>query len=90
MPKQKLTRFLTVVNFRQNFHIFLVSAQNIDCGYSLEVLNVGGFSGHFFSYFLNLFKLFCLVVATCMSDLVHNVEAIHGLCKLLTVSGNLF
>ena len=25
-----------------------------------------------------------------MSDLVHNVEAIHDLCKLLTASGNLF
>ena len=41
-------------------------------------------------FFFVFFKLFCLVCATCMGDLVHNVEAIHGLCELLTVSGNLF
>ena len=34
------------------------------------------------------FLLFFFVVA--MSDLVHDVEAIHGICKLLTASGNLF
>ena len=33
-------------------------------------------------------KLFCFVVA--MNDLVHDVEAIHGLFKLLKGSENLF
>ena len=31
---------------------------------------------------------FYFVIST--NDLVHNVEALHGLCLLLTASGNLF
>ena len=40
--------------------------------------------------FLAILRLnyFTLVVTIC--DLVHDVETIHGLCKLLTASGNLF
>ena len=38
-----------------------------------------GLSGNFFSYFL-FFFIFVLVICY----LVHNVEAIHGLCKLQT------
>ena len=41
---------------------------------------------NFFGFF-RLF-LFCFVVAICY--LVHDVEAIHGICKLQTASGNLF
>ena len=40
----------------------------------------------FFDFFLNDF--FGFVVA--IYDLVHDVEAIHGLCKLQTASGNNF
>ena len=40
-----------------------------------------------FSEFLKLL-LFCFVVA--IFDLEHDGEAIHGLCKLLLASGNLF
>ena len=35
-------------------------------------------------------KLDFFFFAFAISDLVHNVEAIHGLCLLLTASGNLF
>ena len=35
-----------------------------------------------------IYLFFCFVVA--MSDLVHDVAAIDGLCKLLTVSGIFF
>ena len=38
--------------------------------------NVGPFSGQFFHIFE--IRLFCFVVT--MSDQVHNVEAIHGIC----------
>ena len=31
--------------------------------------------------------MFCFAVAIC--DLVHDVDAIHGLCWLLTASGNI-
>ena len=40
-----------------------------------------------FSVFFKLF-LFCFDVA--IFDLVHDLEAIHGLFKLLTASANLF
>ena len=33
---------------------------------------------HFFGFLKLLF--FCFVVATCISDIVHKVEAIHDLC----------
>ena len=33
-------------------------------------------------------NLFCFVVA--ISDLVQDVEVVHGICKLLTASVNLF
>ena len=39
-----------------------------------------------FFEFLKLF--FCFVVS--ILDLVHDVKAIHGICKLQTASGNLF
>ena len=41
-------------------------------------------------FFLQIFEIefFWLVVA--IFDLVHDVEAIYGLCYLLTASGNLF
>ena len=40
--------------------------------------------------FFRIFEYFicCFVVA--MFDLVHDVEAINGICQLLTVSENLF
>ena len=46
------------------------------------------FIGHFF--FSNLKKNinFCFVFA--IVDLVHDVEAIHGLCLLPTAPGNLY
>ena len=40
------------------------------------------------NFFVFLNHYFCFAVA--MSDLVHDVEAIHGLCWLQTASGNLF
>ena len=45
-----------------------------------------GFIGHFFR--ISEIFIFCFVFAIC--DLVHDVDAIHGLCQLLTASGNLF
>ena len=39
-----------------------------------------------FSYFLD--NYFCFVVA--ISDLVHAVDAMYGLPRVLTASGNLF
>ena len=42
-----------------------------------------GFSGQFFKLIF-----FCFVVA--LFYLVHDVEAIHGLCKLQSAAGNLF
>ena len=46
-----------------------------------------GFSGHCFRMFdINIFV--CFVVAK--SDLIDDIETTHGLCQLLTVSGNLF
>ena len=45
-----------------------------------------GFNGQYFRIFE--IKLLCFVVA--ISDLVQDVEAIHGLCSLLTASRNLF
>ena len=41
---------------------------------------------NFFRFFLII--IFCFVVAK--FDLLHDVEAIRGLCKLQTASGNLF
>ena len=40
--------------------------------------------------FFRIFEIiiFCFVVAIC--DLVHHVEAMYGLPKVLTASGNLF
>ena len=45
-----------------------------------------GYCGHFFLNFE--FNFLCFVVA--IFDLVHDVEAIFHLPKLLTASGNLF
>ena len=45
-----------------------------------------GFDGQFFRF--SEIIIFCFVVAIC--DLAHDIEAIHGLCHLLTASGNLF
>ena len=63
-----------VVNFFQIFFFFfffalLLLKQWVQC----EMV----FSGHFFSNFFNYF-FFRFVVA--IFDLVHDVEAIHGLC----------
>ena len=45
-----------------------------------------GFSGQFFRIFEK--KKFCFAVSIC--DLVHDVDAIHSLCLVLTATGNLF
>ena len=44
------------------------------------------FGGHFFHFYE--VKLFFIDVAMC--DTAHDVETIHGLCSLLTESGNIF
>ena len=59
----------------------LARAKNIYKAY-----NVGWFKWSFFRIFE--INIFCFVVA--IFDLVHNVEAIRGMCDLLTSSGNLF
>ena len=48
--------------------------------------NVSGFGGHFFCF--RIIKFVCINVVMC--DLVHDVENVHGICKLLTSSKNLF
>ena len=57
-----------------------------ESSYNVSGTMLAGFNGQLFHIFG--IKLVCFVVA--MSDVVHNVEAIHGLCKLPTASGNLF
>ena len=44
------------------------------------------FCGHFPSLLCQI-KFVCVQVAIC--DLVHDVETVHGLCVMLTASGNL-
>ena len=39
-------------------------------------------------FFFEILKIFCFVVA--MSDVVHDVQTMHGLCKLLIAFVNLF
>ena len=40
--------------------------------------------------FFRIFKILFFHFVVAIFDLVHDVKAMHGLCKLLTASGNLF
>ena len=40
--------------------------------------------------FFRIFKIMFFSFVVAIFDLVHDVEALHGQCKLLTASGNIF